>query len=185
MISNEVNTTSLGLNVSTLKTFSNNERFKKVALMCIASQCNEKDILELGKLFNSLDKNGDGILSIDEIKLNIKGLKNASEIEKIFSTIDTDGSGTVNYTEFITAVMDENLYLKQEKLMQAFKTFDLDGSGKISRQELRKILSQDEDHMVDDKTLEEMMKQVDANNDGEIDYEEFVLVMRKLHTAEK
>ncbi len=63
--------------------------------------------------------------------------------------------------------------------MQAFKTFDLDGSGKISRQELRKILSQDEDHMVDDKVLEEMMKQVDANNDGEVNKLIFFLKKQK------
>lgn len=36
------------------------------------------------------------------------------DVETIFVNMDTDGSGTINYTEFITAVMDENLYLRED-----------------------------------------------------------------------
>jgi calcium-dependent protein kinase len=37
-------------------------------LTFIASQLSEQEISELGKLFKQLDKNGDGVLTIEEIK---------------------------------------------------------------------------------------------------------------------
>ena len=53
---------------------------------------------------------------------------------------DTDNSGTINYTEFLAATMEQNLYLKEENLRNAFRMFDSDGSGKISVEEVKQIL---------------------------------------------
>lgn len=61
----------LPLNFNALKNFTQHHKLKKVALTFIASQLSEQEILELGKLFRQLDENGDGTLSIDEIR---KGL---------------------------------------------------------------------------------------------------------------
>ena len=60
------------------------------------------------------------------------------DIEKIFKSIDTDNSGNIEYTEFISASIEKNIYLKE-----AFKLFDADGSGKISRAEIVKVLHMD------------------------------------------
>ena len=65
------------------------------------------------------------------------------DIEKIFKSIDTDNSGNIEYTEFISASIEKNIYLKEEKLKEAFKLFDADGSGKISRAEIVKVLHMD------------------------------------------
>lgn len=43
-------------------------QLKKIAVMMIATQLHERDISELGAVFKSIDKNNDGILSLDEIK---------------------------------------------------------------------------------------------------------------------
>jgi len=51
-----------------MKNFTHHQKLKKVALTFIASQLSESEIIELGSLFKSLDKNNDGTLSIDEIK---------------------------------------------------------------------------------------------------------------------
>ena len=42
--------------------------------------------------------------------------------------------------EFIAATIEDNIDLKEEKLLMAFKMFDVDGSGKISADELKQIL---------------------------------------------
>jgi len=54
----------------------------------------------LGKEFAKLDKNNDGVLSIEEIRngLNDSGKMNSKEIQDILKSIDTDGSGSINYT---------------------------------------------------------------------------------------
>lgn len=63
-----LNKTNLKLNWGSLKSFNNYDKLKKVALTYIASQLSENEISELGKLFKKIDKNGDGVLTIDEMK---------------------------------------------------------------------------------------------------------------------
>jgi len=48
---------------------------KKVALTFIASQLSENEISDLGKLFRQLDDNGDGVLTIEEIKAGLSEQK--------------------------------------------------------------------------------------------------------------
>ena len=73
---------------------------KKAVLTFIASQLNESEIIQLGKEFAKLDKNNDGVLSLEELKsgLTDSGKMNSKEIKEILNSIDTDGSGNINYT---------------------------------------------------------------------------------------
>ena len=60
--------------------------------------------------------------------------------------------------------------------------FDRDGSGKIDAKELAQLLT-GESFFKDDLTKEQMMQlisEADINGDGEIDYEEFIYMMRKV-----
>lgn len=66
-IEEDIVKSKLTLNFSLLKNFHNIHKLKKATLTYIASQLNESEICELGKLFRNLDKNYDGVLSIDEI----------------------------------------------------------------------------------------------------------------------
>ena len=53
---------------------------------------------------------------------------------------DLDNSGQIDYTEFIAATLDAQVYMKYENLRSAFDVFDRDGSGKIDAQEIVSIL---------------------------------------------
>jgi len=170
-------TAILNLNVDTLKNYKNNNKLKKAVLTFIASRLKDDEIKSLTDIFNSLDKNKDGTLTLEEVRegMDKLGFKDKNiDIEEIFKSIDTDRSGVINYTEFIASTMDQKLYLKEEKLYEAFKTFDKDGSGKISIEELKQILKLQGDEI---KNVEETMKKFDTNKDGEIDYNEFIEMM--------
>jgi calcium-dependent protein kinase len=179
VVNNAPNSTDalLTLNVENLKNYRNINKLKKAVLVFIASRLNESDIKILKEIFNSIDKNQDGTLTIEEIKAGVSQLKNGNNIniEEIFKSIDTDGSGVINYTEFIAASIDQNVYLKEERLYEAFKMFDKDGSGKISIDEVKQIMKEE-----DDLKIKEIIKKYDLNNDGEIDYAEFLNMMTKL-----
>lgn len=54
----------------------------------------------------SIDKNGDGHITIKELYQGLEGIKNKDELMDIMLAADTDGSGTINYTEFIAATME-------------------------------------------------------------------------------
>lgn len=76
---------NLPLNFNALKNFTQHHKLKKVALTFIASQLSENEISDLGKLFKQLDKNGDGVLTIDEIKEGLSGTteKTYDEIKRV------------------------------------------------------------------------------------------------------
>ena len=87
-----------------------------------------------------IDKNGDGNITLKELKDALADVDNADEIVEMMAGVDTDGSGTINYTEFLAATIEQSTFLKEENLRNAFKVFDQDGSGKISVDEIKSIL---------------------------------------------
>lgn len=96
----------------------------------------------------------------------------------MFENIDIDGNGAIDYTEFVMATMNEKNIITNEKLAQAFKMFDKDGSGAITADEIKEVLGFDSS--INQKILDDIIKEVDENGDGEIQFEEFVHMMRKL-----
>lgn len=167
----------LNLNLDTMKSYTQANKFKKAVLTFIASRLKDDEIKTLKDIFTSLDKNNDGTLTFEEIQEGCSKLNSNLNFEEIFNSLDTDRSGCINYTEFIAATIDQKIYLKNERLFEAFKSFDKDNSGKISIKEIGSIINaQNEDF----KNLEEEIKRFDINGDGEIDYTEFCNMMENL-----
>lgn len=61
----------------------------------------------------------------------MEGYDNKEKLIEILNGADADGSGDINYSEFLAATMDEQIYLREDYLKTAFQMFDKDGSGKI------------------------------------------------------
>ncbi len=170
----------LSINVENLKNYTKQNKLKKAVLTFIASRLGENDVKVLKEIFQNLDSNKDGTLTLDEIKKGIEQLKNPDfkvDINALFKSMDTDHSGRIDYTEFLAACMDKSIYLREERLLEAFKMMDIDSSGKISKEEIKKSLKLDN---VDESTLDKYIKQYDLNGDGEIDYNEFLNMMTKI-----
>ena len=55
--------------------------------------------------------------------------------------------------------------------------FDKDGSGAISLEELKQALGISDDQ---DEVLTKLLEEIDENNDGEIQFEEFCHMMERL-----
>lgn len=94
----------------------------------------------------------------------------------MFSSVDIDGSGFIDYSEFIMATMNEKKNISEEKLRASFKTFDKDGNGTISADEVKAVLGT----QLSDEAVDNIIKQVDENDDGEIQFEEFCNLMRSM-----
>ena len=62
-------------------------------------------------------------------------------------------------------------------MMQAFNFFDHDGNGEISKEELNEFLKANNPDMTEE-IAEYMIQEVDINNDGSIQFEEFVKMMK-------
>lgn len=71
-----------------------------------------------------------------------------------------DNSGTIDYTEFVAAMLNQNKTLKEDHLFAAFSYFDKDGSGYITPDELQQVCEQ---FGLGDVHLEEIMNEVDQD----------------------
>ena len=99
-------------------------------------------------------------------------------IDEMFARIDLDGNGTIDYTEFVMATIEEKNLLTNERLREAFRMFDKDGSGSLSPEEIKDVLCFDSS--VDPSLVDKLIAEVDENGDGEVQFDEFCKMMKKL-----
>ena len=129
-----------------------------------------------------MDTNNDGKLQREEL---IQGYRQIygdfaeEEVNKIMNTVDIDGSGEIDYSEWILATIDRSKLLSNDKLQKAFNYFDKDGSGSISVVEIRDILGLRK-NIVNDQIWAQIVKEVDTDGNGEIDYNEFCTMMHQV-----
>merc|ERR1712056_2835 len=110
--------------VDNLRGFLSQNKLKKAALHVIASQLGETQIKALRDTFMHLDHNGDGLLTVAELKEGLAqaGLKEIPEdLQQIMKDVDSDGSGVIDYTEFLAATLDKKVYLCEDACRQAFR----------------------------------------------------------------
>ncbi|KAJ4965737.1 hypothetical protein NE237_017586 [Protea cynaroides] len=166
--------------LSRLKQFSAMNKLKKMALRVIAESLSEEEIAGLKEMFKAMDTDNSGAITFDELKAGLRrygsNLKE-SEIRQLMDAADVDNNGTIDYGEFIAATVHLNKLEREEHLVAAFSYFDKDGSGYITVDELQQACSE---RGVTDVLLEDIIKEVDQDNDGRIDYGEFVAMMQKV-----
>ena len=144
-----------------------------------------KDVINSCKLFNQIDKSGDGKISKKELLKGISERYNSKTLEKdideIYKNLDMDNNGYIGYEEFVRAAVSKEYFVKDNVLRFAFRYFDKDDSGEITIDEVEQMFAQS----IPDKkkvhdTLKAIVQEVDRNNDDKITYEEFCIVMKKM-----
>ncbi|KAJ4884990.1 Calmodulin-like protein 4 [Raphanus sativus] len=140
------------------------------------------DPVDLKRVFQMFDKNGDGRITKEELNDSLENLgifMPDKDLIQMIKNIDANGDGCVDIQEF------ESLYgsivqeKEEEDMRDAFNVFDQDGDGFISVEELKSVMSSLGLKQV--KTLEcckEMIMQVDEDGDGRVNYKEFLQMMK-------
>ncbi len=123
---------------------------------------------------------------------------------------DLDDNGTLDYEEFLAAMLNAAKLEREENLMAAFETFDVDGNGRLSVGEIMQVRTMVPQTGVwrwcatvcalarvpptswstsgpaqalrqmklGDDQIRQIMREVDQDGNGEVDYNEFALFMR-------
>ena len=169
-----------------LKNYKRTSVIQETALAYLVHQFPRiKDVINACKLFNQIDKNGDGKISKEELYKGLSGRYKTDNLEKevdlIFKNLDMDNNGYIEYEEFVRAAVSKEYFVNENVLRFAFRYFDKDNSGEIEYKEIKELFSksiEDKDNV--EQTLKEIIKEVDINNDGKINFKEFSIVMKKM-----
>ncbi|XAR73072.1 Non-specific serine/threonine protein kinase [Bertholletia excelsa] len=165
--------------LSRMKQFSAMNKLKKLALRVIAESLSEEEIAGLKEMFKAMDTDNSGSITFDELKAGLSRYGSTlkdTEIRDLMDAADVDNDGTIDYGEFIAATIHLNKIEREEHLIAAFQYFDKDKSGYITVDELQQAC---EEHNMTDVLLDDIIREADQDNDGRIDYQEFVAMMQK------
>ncbi len=158
-----------------LRNFRINSKFQQMVLAFIVHNIpnskEAKDILKIFRMFNNKD---DGKLTKKELYQGLILYYNEKEIKKeiddIFLLLDGANRGCIEYEEFLRATLDQKFLLSEENLIYAFNFFDKDNTGKISVDKIKNIFIDDK---VNEDVFRSIFNEIDINQDGEIDFQEF------------
>lgn len=165
-----------------LRQFMGMSNLKKVALNVIAHQTAEADVAHLTALFEALDQDGNGVITVDELQgaLGRAGAspRTSQGLSAALRAADIDASDALDYREFLAATMDQRVYTQEGNLRKAFRYFDLGRTGCITREDLVRIFGSEEQ-------AHQILGDVDRDQDGQISYEEFKRMMVESFTPRR
>lgn len=166
-----------------LSNFIASTTFKMEVLAHMTDIMDRDELKNLGQIFAEIDVNGDGLVSPEELvnafkKQGVTDEKLFTKVKAMMQQADADGDGNLSYEELLMASVQRKLAAKEERLWQAFCRFDTDSSGKISDVEVAQVLNMSVEE------ARKMIKEIDTNNDGQVDYEEFNKMMMAQESRE-
>lgn len=159
-----------------MEKMKNAKRFKQKALLLLGMSTDDGKKKELQKIFDSVDNDKSGTISPEELQEALlksgSRPKSKQELELFMEAIDVNKDGKIDFDEFVAAhLQDQVLENDPELLWSVFQKFDVDGTGYIEVEEIQEALK------IDRAKAQEMLNEMDANGDGKVSYEEFVMMM--------
>ncbi|KAL7480139.1 hypothetical protein ACHAW6_005848, partial [Cyclotella cf. meneghiniana] len=142
----------------------------------------DEEVADLKEAFSMFDIDGDGTITIFELKEVMKSLgqnPTDKELKRMIKSVDDNGDNKIDFQEFLVLMSSKKGNMNDDhdrELREAFKVFDSDGNGSISKSELQRIMS-NLGQRLSDAELDDMMEEVDTDGNGEIDFNEFKQMM--------
>ena len=150
----------------------------------IGNQLTGEEFEDIRDKFISLDTDGDGKLTKEELKFLFSEEnenRNDDEFDYMMKMMDLDSSSTIEFTEFLEmfAFFEYNKAPYKVHVTQMFKAFDKNDDGFVSLEEITQlwnIFTKDcEDYdRPSEEEIADNFKTLDINGDGKVDYNEFL-----------
>merc|ERR1711976_794283 len=143
----------------------------------MTTRFNKDELSEFRESFEMFDVNRHGYITMGELRGMMVSLDQKCsdmELQRIMKAADLDKNGKIDFNEFVI-IMDkfcpENF---EDQLREAFRVIDNDNSGKISSDEIKRILRHLGEKKMSSEVAEMIIREMDMDGDGQVDYEEFV-----------
>jgi calmodulin len=142
----------------------------------------EAQLQEFQDAFHMFDKDWSGTIEAHELKPLCEWVgQEASddEVATMIRTADADGTGKIDFWEFVTLMAHKMGDPNPDITLQAaFQVFDTDGDGTISKEEIRKVMREMGENLLEED-MDDVLSGIDRNGDDLIRYDEFARVVTK------
>lgn len=142
----------------------------------------EEQKQEIKEAFDLFDTDKTGSIDYHELKVAMRALGfdvKKQEVVKLIQEYDRQQTGQIEYNDF-SDIMTQKILERDpdEEIYKAFSLFDDDNTGKISLKNLRRVARELGEQLTDDE-LQAMIDEFDKDEDGEINEEEFMAIMKQ------
>jgi len=149
--------------------FAKESHFRRATMQLMAWSLTAEERGEVRDAFLDLDTEHTGAISLIDLQRVLEDKFEISDEQsaQVFQAIDGNNDGSINYSEFLAAMVASRIKLHDELLKTTFRRFDTHREGYIRADDFKKILGKD-------CPVASIMKQIDQNADGKVSYEEFI-----------
>jgi calcium-dependent protein kinase len=154
-----------------LRNYAQASHFRRACLSMMAWSLSREDRQDLRRRFLELDVERKGTISLSQFKsvLEQNFHIGSVEAEKLFASLDINHDNELCYSEFLAATLQDRIRMHEDVLRKTFSRFDRNEKGVITVENLRTLLGD----TFEDVSVEELLREADADGNGSICYDEF------------
>ncbi|KAL7484310.1 hypothetical protein ACHAW6_009957 [Cyclotella cf. meneghiniana] len=161
----------------TFKKYRGMQKLQKAALAWIATHVTNDEVSQLKDVFRKIDKNNDGTITLKELDECIENAAHflpglTSDLRDLREDLSLSGEDSLKWRDFIASMIDQSQVMKEDNIRMVFEHFKKDGRDYL-------LLSDIADLVGGEKQAKDIMRTVDGNNDGKIDFNEFRRMMEE------
>lgn len=143
-----------------------------------------EEIEELHEAFIEFDKNKKGYIKYDDLGECMRTMGYMPTEMELIELGQQICGGKLDFEDFVELMGPKMLaetadMIGVKELRDAFKEFDSNGDGQISVMELREAMRKLMGEQLTNREIDEILRDVDLNGDGLVDFEEFVRMMSR------
>ncbi|KAG0245458.1 SCF ubiquitin ligase complex subunit cdc4 [Actinomortierella wolfii] len=129
--------------------------------------------------FSLFDRKGTGKIDTESLGDLLRALGQNPTQAQVRELMEQAGSSSIDFEQFLQILLRPDGFKPAgtpQEFINGFKVFDKDGNGLISVAELRYVLTNLGEKLTEEE-VDELMKGVQVDNSGKVNYEEFVQII--------
>ena len=173
--------------IENLFSYKYNSKLQELVIAFLVHNLSNNDqTLIILKMFRHFNIAGDCKLTKNELTNGLYTYKNKDDVDEmadiIFERLDGDNNGYIEYEEFLRACIDKKSLMTKENLKYAFKFLDKDNSKTLNAQKIISafLTKPNKANKEFEAIFNIILKEVDKDSDGIIDFDEFMELMLKI-----
>ncbi|XP_063683382.1 uncharacterized protein LOC134817938 [Bolinopsis microptera] len=131
--------------------------------------------------FNLYDYHNDGYINSDDLGSALAAvgyIVSEGELAVVSEHLNINRGTDLHFSTFTAVIAHQIMACSDAQIMDAFRMFDKEGRGTIDAKELKHITTV-LGVQTDEEQIDDMVREVDVDGDGDIDFQEFVMMIRK------